>query len=133
MIEHEGIVKEICRDHIKIEIKKKDACGVCHSKNFCSLSQTTHKIVEIKNANLAYQVGDKVTVIMEQSSGYMALFLGYIVPFFIIIIFLFFFLRITQNEGLSVFLVLLSVMVYYGTLYVLREKLKTIFSLKIKE
>ena len=132
MIEHSGIITEICADHIKVEIEKKDACAGCHSKDLCSLSHSTNKIIEIKKTNSSYLAGDKVTVIMEQSSGYEAIVLGYIVPFFIILISLISLLNITHNERLSAILALIGVAPYYLGLYLLRNKLKKIFSLKIK-
>jgi sigma-E factor negative regulatory protein RseC len=133
MIEHKGVIQEICADYIKVTIEKKDACANCHSKDFCSLSSSTNKVVEIRKTNSPYRVGEEVTVIMEQSSGYKAVLLGYIVPFFIILIFLFTLLQITHQEALSAAIAIIAIVPYYLGLYLLRNKLKKIFSLKLKQ
>ncbi len=64
---------------VTVSILASSACSGCHAEGICSLSGREERIVEIPGI---FQVvpGDSVTVLMKQSSGYSAVFLGYVLP-----------------------------------------------------
>jgi len=84
-ITHEGIVLKAPGDGTAdVEIVTGSACSACHAKAACSLGNTDVRTITVKsNANL--NPGDRVTVVMEQSQGFRALAIGYVIPFLVLI------------------------------------------------
>jgi sigma-E factor negative regulatory protein RseC len=72
-------------------------------------------------------------VVMERSTGYLALFLGYILPLIIVIITLIIMAAFNYRELIAGLISIASLLPYYFFLYLFREKInnKFIFSLKV--
>ncbi len=64
-------------------------------------TKTEEKLLEVANPHKDYQIGQKVKVVMQQSLGFRALFLGYVLPFVILVVVLFIAMEITQNDLFS--------------------------------
>src|SRR4030043_170849 len=88
-IEHEGIVKSSDKKSVTVSIISSSACTGCHAEGICSLSGREEKTVEIPGI---YKVvpGESVTVLMKQSSGFAAVFLGYVLPLILVVVVLIF-------------------------------------------
>ncbi len=133
-IEHEGFIKEIEGDLLKVSITSKAACASCKVKGSCSVSETEEKIIDvIKNDSDNYKIGEAVKVYYKQSLGFRALFLGYLIPFFIVLISLIVLLSATDNELLSGIISLSLLVPYYIDLYLTREKHNKTFTFSIKK
>jgi sigma-E factor negative regulatory protein RseC len=132
VIRHTGIVQKSDNESVTVLITAESACKGCHAEGSCNLSGKEEKIVEVKGF---YNVkeGDTVTVSMKQSTGFKALFLGYILPLLIVLTFLILFAYIGYSELAAGLLSLSSLLPYYLVLYFARKKIndKFIFSLKI--
>lgn len=132
VIRHTGIVQKSDNESVTVLITAESACKGCHAEGSCNLSGKEEKIVEVKGY---YNVkeGDTVTVSMKQSTGFKALFLGYILPLLIVLTFLILFAYIGYSELAAGLLSLSSLLPYYLVLYFARKKIndKFIFSLKI--
>ena len=132
VIRHTGIVQKSDNESVTVLITAESACKGCHAEGSCNLSGKEEKIVEVKGF---YNVkeGDTVTVSMKQSTGFKALFLGYILPLLIVLTFLILFAYIGYSELAAGLLSLSSLLPYYLVLYFTRNKIndKFIFSLKI--
>ncbi|MBP7496131.1 MAG: SoxR reducing system RseC family protein [Bacteroidales bacterium] len=133
-IEHPGIIEKIENNTIFVKILAESACISCRSKKICSISDIKEKIIEISfNKNNKYKTGDRVTVVMEAKLGFLALFLGYILPFLILISSIIALSYFIKNEPLTALISFFLLAVYYFILFLLRQKLKKKFDFKIKE
>ncbi|KAA6323823.1 hypothetical protein EZS27_026779 [termite gut metagenome] len=132
-IEHQGIVKNIDEAHIQVSIIRTSACVSCTAKTFCSAADSKEKIIEIDKPSGNYKAGDRVIVTGKTSTGIMAVFIAFVIPFFILVVFLFVFMLVTHgNELLSAFLSFLFLIPYYIILRIKRNylKRKLLFTIK---
>jgi sigma-E factor negative regulatory protein RseC len=129
--EHEGIVQESGINHVTVLISSASACAGCHADGSCTMSGASEKIIDITgNYNVAR--GDKVTVLMEQSAGFTALFLGYLFPLTLVMTILIILVSLSVPElmaGLGSIAVLVP---YYGALWLLRKHIGKKFTFSIK-
>jgi positive regulator of sigma E activity len=132
-IEHKGIVKSIEKNRIVVCIDTMSACSACHANSICSAFNTTQKEIEIYNFNNNYKIGESVKVYFKAKYGFKAVFFGYIFPFFVLIFSLIISFSITEKEGFSGLISILSVALYYVVLYFFKNKLKKTFSFSIEK
>jgi sigma-E factor negative regulatory protein RseC len=132
-IEHEGIVTQVAGNKLSVNLLNTATCSSCHVKSFCNVSDIDNKKVDIvKPADKRIEKGDEVIVYYQRILGPLALCLGYLVPFIIVISTLIITLILTGNEAFSGLLSLLILLPYYLTLYFFRNNLKTRFAFTIK-
>ncbi len=132
-IEHQGVVTEVTENILSVSLINTSSCSSCHVKGFCNVSDVDNKTVEIiQSSHKLVKKGDKVIVNYEKSLGPLALLLGYLVPFFLVITVLMIALAISGNEAVSGMLSLLVLLPYYLLLYFFRNNLKTKFTFTIK-
>ncbi len=131
-IEHKGIITEINESSIIVELTVLSACATCHSKSLCSLD-SSQKHVEVKNEGFKYEIGEVVKVNMQESLGKKALFLGYILPFIVVLFSLILFTNLGLSEGIAGLLSLAGLIPYYATIYFLKDKIKKKFNFKIEK
>ncbi|NDV65110.1 SoxR reducing system RseC family protein [Bacteroides sp. 224] len=133
VITHQGIVESIEGSHLFVRIVQTSACASCSVKGHCSSSESKEKIIEISSSDFAYKIGDKVIVVGETSMGMMAVFLAFIIPFFILVVSLFVCMSVTDNNELLSGLISLGLLIpYYIVLWLNKNKLKKNFSFSIK-
>jgi len=130
-IEHEGIVQKSDTDSVTVSIISSAACSGCHAEGICSLSGKQEKIIEIPGE---YQVlpGDLVTVQMRQSTGYTAVFFGYVMPLILLVAILVILISLSIPElmaGLGALAVLIP---YYLMLYIFRNSISRKFTFTLK-
>src|SRR4030065_513073 len=126
-IEHEGIVKSSDKKSVTVSIISSSACTGCHAEGICSLSGREEKTVEIPGI---YKVvpGESVTVLMKQSSGFAAVFLGYVLPLILVVAMLIILASISAPEltaGLGAIAILIP---YYLALYFFRKRINRKFT-----
>jgi sigma-E factor negative regulatory protein RseC len=130
-INHEGFVHKVNSKSVTVIISAATACSGCHAENSCTLSGKEEKSIEVPGI---YNVkpGDTVTILMEQSMGYAAIFLGYLIPLFCVMILLIFLVSIKVPELLAGLISLAILIPYYITLFLFRKQInrKFIFTLK---
>jgi sigma-E factor negative regulatory protein RseC len=131
-INHEGTVTKNNGDSVTVVISSASACAGCHAKGTCSVLGSEEKLIRI-NGFYNVRPGDHVNVVMSQSLGFRALFFGYVLPFFAVVITLAILVSAGFSELVSGLFSLAVLGPYYLILYVLRKSLekKFIFSLKI--
>lgn len=132
VIEHLGRVDAVTPSDIRVVIVSQSACASCHAKGACTASDTSEKIVVISKANHNYLVGEAVKVLLKQSLGYKALFLGYLLPLIILLTALFVFSAF-MSEGKSGLFALLVLLPYYAILYLFRNKIAKQFIFDIQK
>ena len=131
-IEHQGVVTQVKKNAVSVNLINISSCSDCHVKGFCSVSDTDNKTIEILHTDSNISKGDKVIVNHRKTLGPLALLLGYIIPFFLVLAVLILSLEISGNEAVSGLLSLSILIPYYLILYFFREKLKTKFAFTIK-
>jgi positive regulator of sigma E activity len=130
---HQGIVVKCKDDCVLVSIESKSACASCHTKSMCNLNEVQEKIIEVQHANPSnYKPGDLVTVNMARSMGNKALWLGYLLPFLIVMVSLFVFSYLSGSELQAGLISLLLLIPYYLILYKMRNKLKNTFRFEIE-
>ena len=128
-VSHSGIVQEVSADgKIKVSIISKAQCVSCQLNSSCSASDVKEKIIEIDNYGGVLKIGEMVDVALKESSGFKALFLGYMFPFLILFTTLIISSHYIKNE-LYVGLISLSTLIpYYFSIYLLQNFIKKEFS-----
>jgi sigma-E factor negative regulatory protein RseC len=130
---HQGTVVKCEDDCVLVQIEAVSACAACKAKSMCNLTDVQEKIIEVPNATPSvYKPGDIVTIQMKRSMGTKALWLGYLLPFVIVIATLFLFSHLTGSELQAGLISLLLLLPYYLILYAMRNKLKNTFRFEIE-
>lgn len=134
-ISHSGIVRHSDEHSHYILITSTSACAGCHARGACHLGDFAEKVIEIsrKGKEEHYEPGRRVKVVMEQKLGLQAVFLGYILPFIILLTTLIVASALTGSEGLSALLSLLVLVPYYVILYRFRDRLRKRFEFRIAD
>ena len=132
-IEHQGIITEITENVVKVNISQESACAVCHAKGACIAADVQEKIIEVDHPGGQFAVGDTVTVVLKQSLGFQALFLGYLLPFLILMAVLVTASAVTPREDVAGMAALAILVPYYLGLYLFRQKLKRKFTFTLKK
>ncbi len=130
-IEHEGIIKQISGNTIKVEIIKTSACNTCEAKKQCCVTENSTKIIDIITTDSNFSLNDKVNVYLPRHLAVKALFLAYIIPFFCIIITLLSVNFLTKNEikaGLASIGILIP---YFIILKIFNKRIQIKYNFKI--
>ena len=123
-VSHKGTVIEITEGNIRVEIINKSMCAACHAKGFCSAGDSKDKVIDVPYWNNGeYAVGDEVEVIMKKSMGFKAVWISYVIPLAILLIFLLTLHRFNLTEPQVGLCSMLAVAVYYIVIYLFREKI----------
>ena len=126
IIKHQGIVENINGSHVMVRIVQTSACAACSA-------DTKEKMIDvISNDASSYQPGDRVIVFGELSMGMMAVLLAFIIPFCVLIISLFIFMAIWNDELLSAICSLALLIPYYYILWLNKTRMGKKFSFSIK-
>lgn len=130
-IQHEGTVQKVGSNSVVVNITSISACSGCHAEGFCSLSDKKDKTVNITGS---YNVtpGERVTVVMNESTGFRAVILSYIIPLFILLSAIVILTSMSVNE-LTAGLISIAVLVpYFIVLYFARHRIDRSFFFTLK-
>lgn len=132
LVRHSGIVKEISPEKITVEILNKSMCAACHAKSMCSMSDMEVKIITVYPPFPArFETGEEVEVIMKRTLGFRAVWISYIIPLAILLILLVSLRSLNLNDLQAGLLSILSVGVYYGVIYLFRDRIAKKFTFTI--
>ena len=135
-VDHEGVITSITEDNIKVEIINKSLCASCHAKSFCSASDQKEKVIDVPYYNNnEFEVGENVVVSMKKSMGFKAVWISYVIPLAILMIFLLTLQQINPNDLFVGGISILAVVMYYIIIYLLRDKIsnKFVFTIAKKQ
>lgn len=136
VVEHSGIVTRVEENKVQVSLVNVSACASCHAKGICTVSEADQKVIDINNfaaISDQYQTGESVKVSFQQSVGFKALFLGYLLPFLLLFITLIATWAITANEALSGLLALGVLLPYYLTLKLVKNRIDKTFTFTISK
>jgi len=131
IIKHEGIVQCNEGNAVIVSISSYSACSGCQAEGSCSMSGKEEKIIEVFG-NYNVEPGDKVTILMKQSMGYVALFLGYVLPLITVIAVLITMISLKVPELTSGLISVAILIPYYAILYFYRKTINTKFTFTLK-
>jgi positive regulator of sigma E activity len=131
IINHEGVILSNNGSTVIISILSGSACSGCHAEGSCSLSGQKEKIIEVQGK---YDVksGEQVTILMKQSTGYLALFLGYLLPGIAVVAVLVTMISIKVPELFAGLISLAILLPYYTFLFFFRDKIDKKFTFTLK-
>lgn len=135
-VDHVGVITSITEDNIKVEIINKSLCASCHAKSFCSASDQKEKVIDVPYYNNnEFEVGEIVIVSMKKSMGFKAVWISYVIPLAILMIFLLTLQQINPNDLFVGGISILAVVMYYIIIYLLRDKIsnKFVFTIAKKQ
>jgi sigma-E factor negative regulatory protein RseC len=130
-IEHWGVIKDITPKTIRVSLLNVSGCASCHTKATCSVSDVDNKIIDIVNTGSKFNKGEKVKIAFEKSLGPLALFIGYLIPFVLLMLVLIVSWSVTNDEVFAGIASICSVAFYYLFLTFFRKKLKHTFTFRI--
>ncbi|NMC39331.1 MAG: SoxR reducing system RseC family protein [Bacteroidales bacterium] len=131
-IQHEGTVQKVSSDSVVVNISSVSACAGCHAESYCSLSDKKDKTILIAGSYNVEQ-GETVTVLMNESTGFRAVILSYIIPLFILLFAVVILTSLSVNE-LTAGLISIAVLVpYFLILYFVRNRIDRSFIFTLKK
>ncbi|HKK60154.1 MAG TPA: SoxR reducing system RseC family protein [Salinivirga sp.] len=132
MIEHEGVIVKSSSSGATVKIINKAACASCQLNGKCNLSDVKEKFIDVSTSGRTYQEGDHVTVTGAESIGFKALFLGYILPFLIVLGTVVTFTVLNYSEPVAGLVALGTLVPYYLILKLMSNKIQKQFSFYLK-
>ena len=130
-IRHSGIVTGKKSDTLFVTIVSQSACSSCHAKGVCHAGDMKEKVVEVADPDHSYEIGQHVTVLLQESDGFRALLLGYVTPFFVVLVSLIIVLSVSGDEIATGMIALFMLVPYYAVLYLFRDRMKKRFRFKV--
>jgi positive regulator of sigma E activity len=130
-VTHIGIVKQVEKGGIRVSIVVQSGCASCEIKGTCNMSEQKEKELDIDCNPSEYHTGQRVEVHLKESQGFHALFIGYILPFLILIATMFILSTFTSNEGIIGLSAIGSLAAYYTTLMLFRNNIKKKFTYEV--
>ena len=130
-IKHQGIVESTGANTCTVRILQASACSSCSARQLCRSSESKEKLIEVRGHYPTLHVGDSVTLTGSVRQGLRASVFAYIVPLILMVAALFACSRL-YGEGIGALAALLALALYYGVLYLLRDKLGKEFTFEIE-
>lgn len=128
VIEHTGIVADRNGNKLLVTITQMAACAGCHARSACGAADMSEKQIEAISTDNTIEEGDKVVIYGQRQLGMKAVFIAFVLPFFILIATLFILQHYTTlHEALSGTLSLITLIPYYIVLSFFKDKLKQKF------
>lgn len=109
-----------------VRMKVESACSACHARGVCGVGESADKVVEVETPDAAsYRAGEEVVVSLQRKSMVAeSVLLAYAAPFFVLMVLLVSLLAAGAGEGAAALSAIGGVLLYYGVLYLLRDKLR---------
>lgn len=124
-IRHEGIVDSIEEECVHVRILQTSACASCKVAGYCNAAEAKEKIVDVfQTKGSSLKVGDAVTVSASGDAAARALLWAFGLPFLLMVTVLVLVLWQTHDEGVAAISGLLSLIPYYGLLFLLRHRMR---------
>ena len=107
-------------------MKVESACSACHARRVCGVGESADKVVEVETPSAAeYRAGDEVEVALQRRGmGAESVVLAYVAPFFVLMVLLVALVSAGAGEGTAAAAAIGGVVLYYGVLYLLRDKIR---------
>jgi sigma-E factor negative regulatory protein RseC len=127
-IKHSGIIVNIDKNVVFVEIVSLSACASCKSKSMCEISGNKEKIIEVSVQNPEkYHIEEPVSIVMQEQLGLKAVLLAYVMPLLVCLVALFGLSAISNSELIYGGGAILAAALYYLALRQFSDKLSKEF------
>lgn len=124
-IRHDGIIDSIEDGCVHVRILQTSACAACKVAGYCNAAEAKEKIIDVFDAGKSgLKVGDAVVVSTSGDVAARALLWAFGVPFVWLVAVLVLVLWQTGDEGKAAISSLLSLIPYYGILFLMRHRMR---------
>jgi sigma-E factor negative regulatory protein RseC len=130
-IEHRGVVCDIGSDSITVKITVHPACSSCHASGICNASGSVDKYFTLPVQNDIAN-GQEVRITTSLTTGFRALWYGYLFPMLVLIISLIVLISSGLHEVLAGITSIVLVLIYYLMLYMMRYKIDKMIKFTLK-
>ncbi|MBQ9451601.1 MAG: SoxR reducing system RseC family protein [Bacteroidales bacterium] len=132
-ISHRGRIISITPEVTTVQIVSESGCAACHAKGLCSLGDSKAKEVELPTRGWDnWKVGDEVSVVLRASMGHKAVWLAYVIPLVLMVAALLGTLAAGGSELLAGLVAIAAIALYYGVIWLLRDRLRNEYIFNIK-
>ena len=122
---HTGKVVSMTPQTTTVQIVSHAACSECHAAGVCGLSEYTEKAIEVPTSPSAtYGVGDEVQVVLKATMGLKAVWLAYFLPLVVLLGVALGLIALGLSEVVAGLAGIGAVALYYGVLWLLRDRLR---------
>lgn len=123
-VSHRGRVLSVGDGTAVVEIISKSACAACHAAGACTMADIARKEITVPVApQAAYSPGDEVDVVMRKSMGAKAVWVAYVIPVSILIVFVLSLSLVGVSELMTGLGGLAAVALYFFAVWLLRGRL----------
>ena len=134
LIKHQGVIEKVDGSHVIVRIVQTSACSSCSAKGLCNASESKEKKIDVYGVQDIYRIGEEVVVCGTTSMGMRAVLLAFGLPVLILLLAVFFAIRITDGDALFAALVGLGTLIpYYLIIYICKDRLNKTFSFTIEK
>ena len=126
IIEHEGVVERIEKGAVHVKITSRSACGACKARQACGMAETQEKIVVVATPEAErFLPGETVAVGVRKQAGRMAVALAYGGALVVLLAALILAVPVCgASDGVGVLAALAGVALYYGVLWLCRNRIE---------
>lgn len=121
-IEHAGVVYKIEENAITVKITAHSGCASCHAADFCNASGSVDKYFTVPFQH-GIAKGQNVKIVTTLSTGFRALYIGYIIPLIVLLASLIIMLASGVGELGSAISSISIVALYYFMIFRLRDRI----------
>jgi sigma-E factor negative regulatory protein RseC len=133
-VAHTGKVVSMTPQTTTVQIVSHAACSECHAAGVCGLSEYTEKAIEVPTRPTAtYGVGDEVQVVLKATMGLKAVWLAYFLPLVVLLAVALGLIALGLSEVVAGLAGLGAVALYYGILWLLRDRLRNEYVFTIQD
>ncbi len=133
MIIHRGTVESVNGSHVSVRITQLAACSACAARRLCNSSESKEKKIDVATPDAAsFSSGEEVVLAGRLSLGLQAVLWAYFVPLVLLVAVLFVAIDVTGSEPGGALAAVGGLALYYGLLYLNRDRLARKFSFTIK-
>jgi sigma-E factor negative regulatory protein RseC len=131
VISHEATVQSVDSDSVTVSLSPGVSCEGCRAERSCGMSDKSVRVIKV-NGSFDLHTGEKVNVSIMESQGYVALFLGYLLPLILVVTTLIIFSVLDAGELVSGLASIGMLIPYYIILLIFRRFIGKKFSFTIK-
>ena len=146
---HLGVVTAVKPGFVTVQIESTSACAACAAHSKCGFAESKTKTLDIpveKKSNASgipgrgyertewkeVNVGDKVTVTIDETKGLLATWWAYVIPALLLLAAVIGFSLASLSEPVVILLSLAILGLYILILFLLRQKLDSQFTLSLR-